>query len=206
MNIVLNNKLKTFGGDMAIGAAGLFTTYTQLIVMVVIGICQGMQPIIGYNFGAGRISRLQRTFWLAVTAASVVTAVGFAAAQLMPRAIARAFTTDAELIANTASGLRTAMSMFFVVGFQIIATTLFQSIGAAAKSIFLSLTRQVLFVIPMLLTLPPLLGLRGVWICFPMSDLAATLVTAFMVAWQLRCFSRMGDTAALAEESDKALE
>lgn len=206
INIIINKTLLHYGGDMAIGAAGIFTTFAALLTTVVIGICQGMQPIIGYNFGAGRISRLQRTFWLAVTAASVVTTVGFAAAQLMPRAIARAFTTDAELIANTASGLRTAMSMFFVVGFQIIATTLFQSIGAAAKSIFLSLTRQVLFVIPLLLTLPPLLGLRGVWICFPVSDLAATLVTALMVAWQLRRFSHMGDTAAPAEESDKALE
>ena len=179
INIIINKTLLHYGGDMAIGAAGIFTTFAAL---------------------------LQRTFWLAVTAASVVTAVGFAAAQLMPRAIARAFTTDVELIANTASGLRTAMNMFFVVGFQIIATTLFQSIGAAAKSIFLSLTRQVLFVIPLLLTLPPLLGLRGVWICFPVSDLAATLVTALMVAWQLRRFSHMGDTAAPAEESDKALE
>lgn len=87
------------------------------------------------------------------------------------------------------------MSLFAVVGFQIMATTFFQSIGAAAKSIFLSLTRQVLFVIPLLLTLPRAFGLHGVWICFPVSDLAATLVTAAMIAWQLRRFSRAAGAA-----------
>lgn len=195
INIIINTTLLHYGGDMAIGAAGIFTTFAALLTTVVIGICQGMQPIVGYNFGAGRISRLRRTFWLAVGAATAITTLGFAAAQLMPRAIARAFTTDATLIDNTASALRTAMSLFAVVGFQIMATTFFQSIGAAAKSIFLSLTRQVLFVIPLLLTLPRAMGLQGVWVSFPLSDLAATLVTAAMIAWQLRRFRLLPDGA-----------
>ncbi|MDE6270557.1 MAG: MATE family efflux transporter [Muribaculaceae bacterium] len=194
INVIINNTLRQHGGDMAIGAAGIFVTFSALLVTVVLGICQGMQPIIGYNYGAGHISRLRRTFTLAVLAGTAVTLLGWAMAQVMPRAIARAFTTDAELIDITGSALRTAMSLFMVVGFQIVATTLFQSIGAAAKSIFLGLTRQVLFIIPLLLTVPRLMGLRGVWLSFPLSDLAATLVTAAMVWWQLRAFSR--ETAA----------
>lgn len=190
INIIINNTLLHHGGDMAIGAAGIFVTFSALLVTVVLGICQGMQPIIGYNYGAGHISRLRRTFTLAVLAGTAVTLLGWAMAQVMPRAIARAFTTDAELIDITGSALRTAMSLFMVVGFQIVATTLFQSIGAAAKSIFLGLTRQVLFIIPLLLTVPRLMGLRGVWLSFPLSDLAATLVTAAMVWWQLGAFSR----------------
>ncbi len=108
----------------------------------------------------------------------------------MPRLISRAFTVDSGLIGVTAQALRTSMSLFFVVGFQIVSTTLFQSIGAAAKSVFLSLTRQVLVLIPLLLTLPAAMGLHGVWL-FPLSDLAATIITAAMAAWQLRRFSSL---------------
>lgn len=189
INIIINKTLLHYGGDMAIGAAGIFTTYAALLTTVVLGICQGMQPIVGYNYGAGRISRLRRTFWLAAAAATAICAVGFAAAQTAPRAIARAFTSDAYLLDVTADALRTAMTLFMVVGFQIVATTLFQSIGAAAKSVFLSLIRQVLFLIPMLVMLPKAMGLHGVWISFPASDLMATVVTTAMVLWQLRRFS-----------------
>ena len=156
-----------------------------------LGICLGMQPIVGYNYGAGNIGRLRRVYLLAVAAATAVSIAGFAGAQLMPRLISRAFTVDSGLIGVTAQALRTSMSLFFVVGFQIVSTTLFQSIGAAAKSVFLSLTRQVLVLIPLLLTLPAAMGLHGVWLSFPLSDLAATIITAAMAAWQLRRFSSL---------------
>ncbi|MDE6498748.1 MAG: MATE family efflux transporter [Muribaculaceae bacterium] len=189
INIIINRTLHSHGGDMAIGAAGIFTTYATLLTSFVLGICLGMQPIIGYNYGARQLHRLRRTYMLAVAASTAVTALGCAGAQLVPQWIARAFTVDASLIAATDTALRTAMAAFVVVGFQIVSTTLFQSIGAAAKSVFLSLTRQVLILIPLLLVLPDALGLRGVWLSFPLSDLVATLITAAMVAWQLRRFS-----------------
>lgn len=186
INIIINKTLVLHGGDMAVGAAGIFTTYASLLTTFVLGICLGMQPIVGYNFGAGNTGRLRHAFMLAVVAATAVSVLGFIGAETMPGLIARAFTVDTALIDVTASGLRTAMGCFFVVGFQIVSTTLFQSIGAAAKSVFLSLTRQVLILIPLLLLLPDTMGVRGVWMSFPLSDLVATIITAAMIAWQLR--------------------
>ena len=186
INIIINKTLVLHGGDMAVGAAGIFTTYASLLTTFVLGICLGMQPIVGYNFGAGNTGRLRRAFMLAVIAATVVSVLGFIGAETMPGLIARAFTVDTALIDVTASGLRTAMGCFFVVGFQIVSTTLFQSIGAAAKSVFLSLTRQVLILIPLLLLLPDTMGVRGVWMSFPLSALVATIIPAAMIAWQLR--------------------
>lgn len=191
INIIINRTLSDHGGDMAIGAAGIFTTYATLLTTFMVGICLGMQPIIGYNYGAGQVHRLRRTYWLACAAATAVSILGFAGAQLVPSLIARAFTIDAELIRVTDTALRTAMAAFMVVGFQIVSTTLFQSIGAAGKSVFLSLTRQVIVLIPLLLTLPDAMGLRGVWMSFPLSDICATVITAAMVMWQLRRFARV---------------
>lgn len=184
INIIINKTLLSHGGDAAVGAAGIFTTYASLLTTFVLGICLGMQPIVGYNYGAGQHHRLRRAYGLAVAAATAVSVAGFAGAQLVPEYIARAFTTDAGLIAMTDTALRTAMTAFAVVGFQIVSTTLFQSIGAAGRSVFLSLTRQVLALIPLLLTLPDAMGLRGVWLSFPISDGVATVITAAMV-WHL---------------------
>lgn len=191
INAIINTTLYRYGGDAAVGAAGIFTTYTSLICTVVVGLCQGMQPVIGYNYGAGLLDRMRRTFWLAVAVASAFTVVGCAFGLLFPRWIAMAFTVDANLIDVTVRGLSLALLMFWVVGFQIISTTFFQSIGKAAKSIFLSLTRQVLFLIPLLLLLPGRLGLDGVWLSFPASDLLATLVTTVMIWWELRTLDRL---------------
>ena len=191
INILLNNELKTFGGDMAIGAAGLFTTYTQLIVMVVIGICQGMQPIVGYNYGAGKFHRMKRAYRLAVAAASVLCCLGAAIGIAMPRMVARIFNPDPELIAATERCLQLALLAFFAVGYQIVSTNFFQSIGKAGKSILLSLSRQAIFLIPLLLWLPSQLGLNGIWLSFPISDILATLVTYVLMRVQFRQLSRL---------------
>ena len=185
INVIMNKTLYLHGGDNAVAAAGIFVTFTSLICMVVVGICQGMQPIVGYNYGAGRLDRLKRAYWTAVLWATCVVAAGCAIGLLFPDLIARAFTSDAALIATTASGFRIAMLCFVVVGFQIVSTTFFQSIGKVGQSIFLSLTRQVLFLIPLLLILPRMYQLRGIWSSFPISDLIATLVAAAMIYRQL---------------------
>lgn len=188
INVIVNKTLYAHGGDIAVGAAGIFTTYTSLMTMVVVGICQGMQPIIGYNYGASQLHRLRRTYWLAVGVSTIVVTVGQSIGLLFPDYIGRAFSTDPGLISETARCLRISLLAFTVVGFQVVSTTLFQSIGRATASIFLSLTRQVLFLIPLLLLLPPRFGLDGVWMAFPASDFIATMVTVFMVAHQLRKF------------------
>ena len=191
INVIINKTLYAHGGDTAVAAAGIFTTYTSLMTMVVVGICQGMQPIIGYNYGAGMIHRLRRTYWLAVGVSTLIVTVGQLIGLSFPQLIGRAFTTDAGLISETSRCLRLSLMAFTVVGFQIVSTTLFQSIGKASASIFLSLTRQVLFLIPLLLLLPPKMGLDGVWLAFPASDIIATAVTTVMVSWQLSAFRKI---------------
>jgi len=192
INIIINRALLKYGGDSAIASAGIFVTYTSLLVAVVLGICQGLQPILGYNFGAGRLGRLRKAFMLATFVSTAICTMGTLFAQMVPGLIARAFTVDAGLIENVSENLPLATSAFFVVGFQIVSTTLFQSIGEASKSIFLSLTRQVLFLIPLLLLLPRAFDLRGVWMSFPLSDLLATAVTFVMVWVQFRQLAREG--------------
>lgn len=186
INVIINKNLYAYGGDNAVAAAGIFVTFTSLLCMVVVGICQGMQPIVGYNYGAGLYHRLKRAFYLAAVWGTGVVTLGWLIGQFCPHLVARAFTTDATLISITSKALRTATTLFFVAGFQIVATTFFQSIGKVGKSIFLSLTRQVIFLIPLLLLMTQWYGVDGVWMSFPLSDILATLVTAAMVAWQLR--------------------
>lgn len=185
VNAIINHSLGFYGGDRAIGAAGIMVTYTSLLVTVVLGISQGMQPIVGYNYGSGQLHRLRRTLWLAVSAATAITFGGAVVGMACPALISRAFTSDPALIAAGDHALSICLWAFPVVGFQVIATAFFQSIGKAGKSIFLSLSRQVIFLIPLLLFLPKRLGLSGVWMSFPLSDIAATVATTALVLWQL---------------------
>lgn len=191
INVIINKTLYEYGGDIAVGAAGIFTSYTSLMTMVVVGICQGMQPIVGFNYGAGLYHRLKSTYWLAVGVSTLIVTTGQLTGLFLPGYIAKAFTTDAGLIAVTSTCLSNALLAFTVVGFQTVSTTLFQSLGKAGASIFLSLARQVLFLIPLLLVLPPKFGLMGIWWSFPLSDIMATVVTAIMVFFELRVISRL---------------
>ncbi|MDE6347010.1 MAG: MATE family efflux transporter [Muribaculaceae bacterium] len=186
INILINNTLNRYGGSDAIASAGVFVTVASFVVAFIIGICQGMQPIVGYNYGAKQIHRMKRAFMLASAVATGVSVVGWGLGLLIPSRLAGAFLTDTVLVEETARYLSIAMSMFWMVGIQIVSTTFFQSIGKVEKSIFLSLTRQVLFLIPALLILPGIYGLKGIWMCFPASDIAAFAVTMVMIVWQLR--------------------
>ncbi len=192
INAIINNRLLEFGGDNAVAAAGIFTTYTSLICMAVVGICQGMQPIVGYNYGAGNFNRLKRAYWLTVACATTLVTVGAIFGLTCPHLIARAFTPDIGLIAATSHGLSIAMLCFFVVGFQIVSTTFFQSIGKVWQSISLSLARQVIFLIPLLLLMTRWFQLDGVWMSFPLSDLFATVITAILIIIQFKKIDKMG--------------
>ena len=191
INITVNNALKDYGSDIYIGAASIFNTYTMFIVTFLIGLGMGMQPIVGYNYGAGQLDRLKHAYKLTVGVASAICIVGCAFGLMFPELIARTFTSDPELIRITSRGIRIGVSMFWVVGFQTVSTNFFQSIGKAGKSIFMSLLRQVIFLFPLLKLMPEYFGLEGVWMSFPISDALATVVTILLVVWQFRQIKRM---------------
>ena len=186
--ILINQGLKEHGGDLAIGAFGIVNRFVFLFIMIVMGLNQGMQPIAGYNFGAGLFERVIRVFKLTVMAATIVTTLGFIAGEGMPELVTRIFTTDSELIANSVKGMRITFICFPLIGFQIVTANLFQSIGMAGKAIFLSLSRQLLLLLPCLLLLPPIYGQNGVWASMPISDFVATVISAIMLGWQIRKF------------------
>ncbi|MGM9871609.1 MAG: MATE family efflux transporter [Muribaculaceae bacterium] len=192
INILINKSLVSYGSDLAVGAAGIFVTYTSLLTTFVLGICMGMQPIVGYNYGAGRLHRLKRAYYLAAGVGTCICTAGCIFGLFFPGLIAKTFTVDATLISVTVNALTLALPMFWMVGFQIVSTTFFQSIDKAGKSIVLSLVRQVIFLIPLLLTLPRTFGLDGVWLSFPSSDLIATVVTALLIIIQMRSLSAGG--------------
>lgn len=182
VNAIINNSLLRYGGDNAIAAVVVFNRYVTVFVFIIIGICQGMQPILGYNYGSGNFTRLFSTLKKAAVSATVVTVIGSAVGVLFPAAIASMFMQDAAQISCAVMCLRITALMFWIVGYQIVVTNFFQSLGMAAKSVFLSLTRQIIFMIPMLLILPPLWGLNGVWACFPVCDfMSAVVATVFLI-------------------------
>ena len=183
INAIINTSLYRYGGDEAIGAFGIFNSYATLVVMLIVGLCQGMQPIVGYNYGAGNYDRMKRAFKITCVMATLCATVGWIGSTFFPYYIIRAFTTDEHLIEVAIHGMRIAMGVFPIVGIQMVATNLFQSLGMASKAIFMSLTRQVIFLIPLLLIFPRLFELNGVWGAMPVSDTIATLVTLLML-WQ----------------------
>lgn len=186
--ILINRGLKEHGGDMAIGAYGIVNRIAFLFVMIIMGFNQGMQPIAGYNFGAKLYHRVTEVTRLTMRWAVGVASVGFLLCQLSPEIIIGLFTTDQELIDIASKGLHIVFAVYPIVGFQMVATNFFMSIGMSRKAIFLSLTRQLIFLIPCLIILPPLMGQLGVWISIPIADVMAASVTAFMLIRQFKKF------------------
>jgi putative MATE family efflux protein len=184
--IIINQSLIKHGGDLAVGAYGIINRIATLFVMVVFGLTQGMQPIAGYNFGAKQFDRVNRVLKLTILLATGVMTLGFLISELWPHAVASVFTKDQDLINIAAKGLRIVMIFFPIVGFQMVASNFFQSIGMAGKAIFMSLTRQVLFLLPCLLILPSFLGIKGVWYSMPVADLLASSIAAYLLISQYR--------------------
>jgi putative MATE family efflux protein len=182
--VAYNMRLAVYGGDYAIGAFGIINSLGNLAVMITAGLNQGMQPIAGYNFGARQFDRVRRVFRLALIAATCITTAYFVMAQAIPHWIAAAFTNDAQLIAQSVTGMRIAFAVFPVVGLQIVTSAFFQAIGKAKISIVLSLTRQVLFLIPGLIVLPWFFSLNGIWVAEPVADLAASVVAIVILRTQ----------------------
>ena len=190
--LLINNGLKDFGGDMYIGAYGIVNRIVFLFIMIVMGFNQGMQPIAGYNFGARQLSRMIQVLKYTTLCAITVTTLGFLICQIFPRTIIRMFTGDSDLIDIAEHGMRLILLFFPLVGFQMVSSSFFQSIGMAGKAIFLSLTRQLIFLLPCLLILPHYWGTDGVWGSIPVADFIASITTGLMLGWQLKKFKTGG--------------
>lgn len=188
--IIINQGLLKYGGDMAVGAFGIVNRIAMLFVMIVIGLNQGMQPIAGYNYGARLYPRVTEVLKKSVIIATLIMSVGFLTAQLMPHQIVSMFTSDHELITHSERGLRIVFLFYPLIGFQMVVSTFFQSIGKPGKAIFLSLTRQVIFLIPFLFILPHYYGISGVWIAMPASDAISIVMSALLIYAQIKEFRR----------------
>ena len=194
--ILINNAMRDHGGDLSIGAYGIVNRVAFIFVMVVMGLNQGMQPIVGYNYGAGKYDRVIKVLWMTVGWATLIMSAGFAVSELFPYAVVRLFVSEdgggdaAALIDMAAHGLKIIMMMFPVVGFQIVAGNFFQFIGKAKRAILMSVTRQMLFIVPLLLVLPERWGTDGVWYSMPIADGVSVLLAAVLLVLQLRKFRR----------------
>ena len=191
INAILNNTVYKYGGDSSVAAMGVLMTFSQLAIMFVIGVCMGMQPIVGFNYGAKRFDRLKRAYWLTVAVSTLVCFLATIASVFFPRYVAMIFTTDSTLIAACEHAMPIANIVFWIAGFQIVTTNFFQSLGEAEKSIFMSLSRQVIFLLPFLLILPPIFKLDGVWYSFPVSDLLASLIGLVLLIIEIRKINRL---------------
>lgn len=189
--ILINRALHEHGGDLAIGAFGIINRLTFLFFMIVIGLNQGMQPIAGYNYGAQDYRRVLEVLRLTLLWATVIMTAGFLVGELIPHLCCRAFTPDKELIRLAVRGLRLNVIFFPIIGMQMVATSFFQSIGQAHKSIFHSLTRQLLFLLPFIIIFPRLWGLDGVWLSMPVSDALACIVAGVMLWYEYRKMSKL---------------
>ncbi len=189
--LLINWGLKEYGGDMAIGAYGIVNRIVFLFIMIIMGFNQGMQPIAGYNYGARLFPRVLEVTRLTTWWAVGLSTTGFLICHLFPETIVGFFTSDEELIRESVFGLHIVFAVFPIVGFQMVASNFFLSIGLSRKAIFLSLTRQLIFLVPCLIILPPIWGTFGVWVSIPIADLTAAIVTAIVLFRQFKQFKEM---------------
>lgn len=179
VQVITNNALKTYGQDVAIGAMTIINSVAMVIMMPIFGLNQGVQPIVGFNYGAKNYDRVKEAIKYPQRIAFLIGAAGVLTIELVPWVLVKAFNSDPELLETTKFGMRIFLSMLFLVGPQVIRTNYFSCIGKAKKSMFLSLLRQVLLLIPALLILPKFFQLTGVWMAGPVSDLISVLITAY---------------------------
>ncbi|MCI1779902.1 MAG: MATE family efflux transporter [Bacteroidales bacterium] len=191
--IMINKGLYSTGGDLAIGAFGIINRISFIFAMIVIGLNQGMQPIAGFNFGAGEYRRLNKVMVTTISWATLVMTIGFLIAEICPYLVIRIFTKDIQLIKVAEKGIRIIMVSFPIVGFQMVTSNFFQSIGQAGKAIFLSLSRQMLFLFPLVIILPRIFGVNGVWMAMPLSDLAASVAAAILLVNSYKKFKKIGN-------------
>ena len=191
--IFINKALLDYGGDagnLTIGAYGIVNRTTMFFVMIVFGVTQGMQPILGYNYGAGQWDRVKKTLKIGISLGVCITTAGWLVTELFPNTVSSLFTTDSTLIDIARRGFRIYFICYPVVGCQIVIQNFFQSVGKPKLSIFLSLTRQLIFLIPFLIIIPRFFGVDGVWASMAASDVIAFIVATLTLIYQLRRHNR----------------
>ena len=193
VTLFINQQLRNYSGDLGIGAYGITNRFVFMFIMICMGLNQGMQPIAGYNYGARQYARVKEVFWKTAKMATIVTTICFIIGMFFPRLAAGIFTHDAELLTQAARSLRLLTCFFPIVGFQMISTNFFLSLGMVQKSVILSLARQILFLLPLIYFLPLWIGSDGVWISFPISDILATLLSIYMLGRLFKKFNRLSD-------------
>ena len=182
--ILVNTTLQRYGGDLSIGAYGIANRVAFLFTMVVLGFTQGMQPIVGYNYGARKYDRALKTMWLTVGWSVATTTLGFLVCEIFPHQVVGMFVSEdgsgdaTALIDASVKGLRILVAMLPIVGFNIVAGNFFQHIGKPKRAILLSVSRQMLFIVPLLFFLPPIYGVDGVWYAIPIADFVSTALAA----------------------------
>ena len=186
--IIINRSFLKFGGDYAVGAYGIANRMVFLFIMIIFGFNQGMQPLVGFNYGARKYKRVTEIYKLTVLCASCISMLAFIIAQFFPHAAVKLFTNDPTLIKLTVEGLRIDLAAFPLVGLPIVTSNFFQAIRKPGKAIFLSLTRQVIFLIPALLILPRFFGVTGVWASMPVSDAASFVAATVLIIKQMKEF------------------
>ncbi len=191
--LFINQQLGKYAGDLGIGAYGICNRITFMFVMICMGLNQGMQPIAGYNYGARKYSRVREVYFKTAFLATIVSVLCFTVCVFTPKLMCSIFTRDPELLELSSHGLRIMNMMFIVVGFQMVGTNLFQCLGMVKKSIFLSLSRQLLCLVPTIYLLPLALGADGVWWSFPISDVVASILTAILLGQLFRKFKKLND-------------
>ena len=190
--ILVNTTLQRYGGDLSIGAYGIANRVAFLFTMVVLGFTQGMQPIVGYNYGARKYDRALKTMWLTVGWSVATTTLGFLVCEIFPHQVVGMFVSEdgsgdaTALIDASVKGLRILVAMLPIVGFNIVAGNFFQHIGKPKRAILLSVSRQMLFIVPLLFILPPIYGVDGVWYAIPIADFVSTALAAVLLLLQIR--------------------
>ena len=193
VTLFINQQLREYSGDLGIGAYGITNRFGFMFIMICMGLNQGMQPIAGYNYGARQYSRVKEVFWKTARLAVLVTTICFVIGVFFPQLAVGIFTHDPELSSLSSRALRITMLVFPIVGFQMISTNFFQSLGMVKKSVILSLSRQILFLLPLIYALPKWHGADGVWLSFPISDVLATILSIYMLGRLFRKFNKLKD-------------
>ena len=193
VTLFINQQLRDYSGDLGIGAYGICNRFIFMFIMICMGLNQGMQPIAGYNYGAKQYSRVKEVFWMTAKFGTIVTTICFCIGMFIPRLAAGIFTHDEALLNMSEEGLRILTIGFPIVGFQMIGTNFFQCLGMVKKSIILSLSRQLLFLLPLLYCLPLWMGANGVWMSFPISDVLSALLTGILLRRLFKKFNMLKD-------------
>jgi putative MATE family efflux protein len=188
--IILNNSLQRYGGDIAVSAMGVIFSIDSLLLLPLMGLSNGVQPVIGFNYGAQQFDRVKHAFYFAVGLATAVVGVVYLVIMIWPAFFLRLFTTSEELIQVGSQGIRLFMLLIPLLGFQSIGSNYFQATGRPRQSILLNLTRQAIFLIPAMLIIPRFLDLRGVWLAQPAADFLAFLLTGVFIFFEMRSLDR----------------